>query len=136
MKITLNGTKVRAYKGVDKQGRPYQFIVVGGRTNEKTARVIFNNRGLYGAVASAATSILDSIEVEASAPREHKFEGRDGKTVTTVEAVDPMPTGIERSTFPTKYPWPTWETLMESAEAPAPATGSGADSEADSEAEF
>lgn len=131
MKITLNGTKVRAYKGVDKQGRPYQFIVVGGRTNEKTARAIFNNKGLYEATASAATSILDSIEVEASATREHSFTGRDGSTVSIIETVDPMPTGIEKSAFPARYPWPDWETLMAeaSAEAPAPAA-------AEAEAEF
>lgn len=134
MKIALNGTKVRAYKGVDKQGRPYQFIVVGGRTEEngKAARAVFNNRWIYEAIASEAT-ILDTVEVTADRVRERTFTGHDGKAVTTVEVTDPMPTGIERSTFPTKAKWPDWETLMELAEAPASADAPAAE---DSEAEF
>ena len=130
MKIALNGTKVRAFKGV-KNNRPYEFVVVSGHTEGgKTARAVFNNRGLYAAIASEAT-ILDTVEVAADRVRERTFTGRDGKTVTTVEVTDPMPTGIERSTFPTKYPWPDWEDLMVgSADAPA------ATAVEDSEAEF
>ena len=132
MKIALNGTKVRAFKGV-KNNRPYEFAVVSGHTEDgKTARAVFNNRGLYSAIASEAT-ILDTVEVAADRVRERTFTGRDGKTVTTVEVTDPMPTGIERSTFPTKYPWPDWETLMKEAAAPASADAPAAE---DSEAEF
>lgn len=136
MKITLNGTKVRAYKGVDKQGRPYQFIVVGGRTEEKgeAARAVFNNRWIYEAIASAASSILDCVRVEGET-REHSFTGRDGSTVSIIEAVDPTPVGLVKTQFPAKYPWPTWETLMESAEAPAPASAD-APAAAEAEAEF
>lgn len=130
MKITLNGTKVRAFKGVDKNNRPYQFIVVGGSCEDGgAARAVFNNRGLYSAIASEAT-ILDTVEVAADRVRERTFTGRDGKTVTTVEVTDPMPTGIERSTFPTKYPWPDWEDLMVGS-ADAPATAAVEDSEAE-----
>lgn len=136
MKITLNGTKVRAYKGVDKRGRTYQFIVVGGRTDDKDnkpVRVIFNNKGLYEAIASATDSVLDTVEVEASATRERVFTGRDGLPVTVIETVDPLPTGVERSAFPAKYPWPTWGDLMAEAAAPASADAPAAE---DSEAEF
>ena len=133
MKITLNGTKVRAFKGVDKNNRPYQFIVVGGRTEEdgKTARAVFNNEGLYEAIASEAT-ILDTVEVESLVTRDHTFIGRDGKTVTVIEATDPTPVGLTKSQFPTTKKWPDWDTLMEvagaSTDTPAPAE--------DSEAEF
>ena len=134
MKITLNGTKVRAYKGVDKQGRPYQFIVVGGRTEEngKAARAVFNNRWIYEAIASAAASILDCVRVEGET-REHSFTGRDGSTVSIIEAVDPTPVGLVKTQFPAKYPWPDWETLMKEAAAPASADAPAAE---DSEAEF
>ena len=135
MKIALNGTKVRAFKGVDKKGRGYEFITLWGRDDkDNPVRVIFNNRAIYGAITSAPLTILDTVEVEALTKKERTFTGRAGEPVTVVEVTDPMPTGIERSTFPTTEKWPDWETLM--AEAPAPATGSGADSEADSEAEF
>lgn len=137
MKIRINGLKVRAYKGVDKQGRPYAFTTTGGRTEDgDPVRVIFNNKGLYEAIASEAT-ILDTVEVEPVTTREHSFTGRDGLPVSIVEAVDPTPVGLTKSQFPTTKKWPGWEDLMESAGAPAstdaPATGSGAE---DSEAEF
>lgn len=133
MKITLNGTKVRAFKGVDKNNRPYQFIVVGGHTEGgKTARAVFNNKFLYEVIAKAATSILDNVEVAADRVREHSFTGRDGHPVSIVETVDPTPTELVKTQFPATLPWPDWETLMEvagaSTDAPAPAE--------DSEAEF
>ena len=131
MKIRINGLKVRAFKGVDKKGRGYEFITLWGRDDkDNPVRVIFNNAKLYGTITSVpGLTALDCVEVEASAPREHKFTGRDGKTVTTVEVTDPMPTGIERSTFPTTEKWPEWTILMEVAGAStdAPATGSGAE---------
>lgn len=136
MKIRINGLKVRAFKGVDKKGRGYEFITLWGRDDkDNPVRVIFNNAKLYGTITSVpGLTALDCVEVEASAPREHKFTGRDGLSVTVSEVTDPMPTGIGKSAFPATEKWPDWKTLM--AEAPAPATGSGADSEADSEAEF
>ena len=135
MKLLINGTKVRAFKGVDKNNRPYQFIVVGGRTEEngKAARAVFNNRWIYEAIASAAASILDCVRVEGET-HEHSFTGRDGKTVTVSEAVDPTPVGLTKSQFPTTKKWPDWETLMkEAASAPASADAPAA---AEAEAEF
>lgn len=136
MKIRINGLKVRAFKGVDKKGRGYEFITLWGRDDkDNPIRVIFNNEKLYGTITSVpGLTALDCVEVEALGHKDRTFTGRDGLSVTVSEVTDPMPTGIERSTFPTTEKWPDWETLM--AEAPAPATGSGADSEADSEAEF
>lgn len=134
MKITLNGTKVRAYKGVDKNNRPYQFIVVGGSCEDgKTARAVFNNRGLYSAIAKSGISTLDTVEVVASTTREHKFTGRDGSTVSIIETVDPLPTGVERSAFPTTEKWPEWGDLMKAASASksTDATAAGSDSEAE-----
>ena len=135
MKITLNGTKVRAFKGVDKQGRRYEFTTLRGRTEDGPVRVIFNNRYIYEAVAKATTSILDTVEVEAESESVHKrtFVGRDGKTVTVIETVDPTPVGLTKSNFPTTEKWPDWETLMAEASAGAPAS---TDAPADSEAEF
>ena len=136
MKIRINGLKVRAFKGVDKKGRGYEFITLWGRDDkDKPVRVIFNNEKLYGAITSVpGLTALDCVEVEAPGHKDHTFTGRDGLSVTVSEVTDPMPTGIGKSAFPATEKWPDWETLM--AEAPEPATGSGADSEADSEAEF
>lgn len=132
MKIRINGIKVRAFKGVDKKGRGYEFITLWGRDDKDSpVRILFNNKSLYEAIASATESVLDTVEVTADTVHERTFVGRDGNAVSITETVDPMPTGIERSVFPAKYQWPTWGDLMASAEAPA-----GADSDADSEAEF
>ena len=135
MKIRINGLKVRAFKGVDKKGRGYEFITLWGRDDkDNPVRVIFNDKKLYGTITSVpGLTALDCVEVEASAPREHKFTGRDGSVVSVIETTDPMPTGIERSTFPTKYPWPTWGDLMTEAAAPASADAPAA---AEAEAEF
>ena len=135
MKIRINGLKVRAFKGVDKKGRGYEFITLWGRDDkDNPVRVIFNNAKLYGTITSVpGLTALDCVEVEASAPREHKFAGRDGKTVTVIEVTDPMPTGIGKSAFPATEKWPDWETLMKEAAAPASADAPAAE---DSEAEF
>ena len=136
MKIRINGVFVRAFKGVDKQGRRYAFTTLRGRTEDGPVRVIFNNRYIYEAVAKATTSILDTVEVEAESESVHKrtFVGRDGKHVSIIETVDPTPVGLTKSQFPTTEKWPEWGDLMkaasasESTDAPAPAE--------DSEAEF
>lgn len=134
MKIRINGVFVRAFKGVDKQGRRYAFTTLRGRTEDGPVRVIFNNRYIYEAVAKATASILDTVEVEAESESVHKrtFVGRDGKPVSIIETVDPLPTGVEKSNFPTTEKWPEWETLMESAGTGASVdAGAGADSEAE-----
>ena len=135
MKIRINGLKVRAFKGVDKKGRGYEFITLWGRDDkDNPVRVIFNNAKLYGTITSVpGLTALDCVEVEASAPREHKFAGRDGKTVTVIEVTDPMPTGIGKSAFPATEKWPEWGDLMKAASASesTDATAAGSDSEAE-----
>lgn len=133
MKIALNGTKVRAFKGVDKNGHEYEFVTVWGRTGDnKQVRTIFNNKMLYRAITSNPTlTVLDSVEVETSGIRERTFTGRDG-SVSVLEAVDPVPTGIEKAAFPTTSRWPEWGELMK-AVAPASADAPAA---AEAEAEF
>ena len=134
MKITLNGSKVRGYKGVDRNGNPYEFAVVSGRTEDgKTARAVFNNAKLYGAITSAPLTILDSVEVEALTKKEHTFTGRAGEPVTVVEVNDPTPTRLVKSEFPTTEKWPEWGDLMKAASASesTDATAAGSDSEAE-----
>lgn len=139
MKLLINGTKIRGFKGVDRNGNPYQFIVVGGSAGGKMARAVFNNAKLYGAITSApGLTILDTVEVEALVTRNHTFMGRDGKTVTVIEATDPMPTGIGKSAFPATETWPDWNAVMETAKVGDAGAGTEADAAAaeDSEAEF
>lgn len=135
MKIRINGLKVRAFKGVDKKGRGYEFITLWGRDDkDNPVRVIFNNAKLYGAITSVpGLTALDCVEVEAPGHKDHTFTGRDGLSVTVSEVTDPMPTGIEKSAFPATEKWPDWETLMAEVAAPASADAPAA---AEAEAEF
>ena len=135
MKIRINGLKVRAFKGVDKKGRGYEFITLWGRDDkDNPVRVIFNNAKLYGTITSVpGLTALDCVEVVASTTREHKFTGRDGSVVSVIETTDPMPTGIGKSAFPATEKWPEWGDLMKAASASESADAPAAE---DSEAEF